>query len=177
MRTILPILLIVAAIGLFVVYVNPTYQETKALSAKYGQYDSVLTQSAKVRQTRDQLLARRNTFSSDDVRSLERLLPDNIDNIRLIIDINDIAARYHLQTRDVSVSSGDTNSVGGGKGALGSVTLSFTVFATYNDFQAFLMDLQRSLRIVDVESISFSAPATENGASDYKVSIKTYWLR
>src|SRR6185437_14911262 len=82
--------LVVAAIGLFVVYTNPTYQATKALAAQVSAYNSALDKSKELRAVRDQLLSKRNTFAPSDVQKLEELLPDNVDNIRLIIDINNI---------------------------------------------------------------------------------------
>ncbi len=183
-RIILPFVLIVAALGLFMMYTNPTYQAIKGLQAEQQQYTTALDQSSQVRAQRDQLLARRHTFSTDDIRKLERMLPDNVDNIRLIIDTNDIAARYHLQVTNVSlntVSETAAGSIGGGASAVGSVQISFSIAATYDDFLSFLRDLEHSLRLIDVESIKFNtqaATASKTGdVNTYTLTIRTYWLR
>lgn len=184
MRTVLPILLIILAIGLFAVYTNPAYQNTggiKDLQAQAAEYDQALSQSSDLRSARDQLLAKRNTFSTDDVRKLERILPDNVDNIRLIIDIQNIAARYGLQVKNVALgaTSADAQnqplSVGTGNQSIGTVDLGFAVNATYENFLAFLNDLERSVRVVDVESIGFTAGSGD--LNTYTLQIKTYWLR
>ncbi|MDE2213046.1 MAG: type 4a pilus biogenesis protein PilO [Patescibacteria group bacterium] len=185
MRLLLPIILIIAAVGLFALYTNPTYQNIQTLQGQYAQYNSALTQSSQVRAMRDQLLARRNTFSSDDVNKLQLLLPDSVDDIRLIIDINDIAARYHLQVQNVALNTGqqgNSQNVGSGSGPVGSVELTFSVSADYNDFVAFLEDLERSLRLIDVEDIKFDSTAASvstTGApvTTYTLTIQTYWLR
>ena len=52
----MPIVLVIAAIGLFVVYTNPTYQATKALQSQASAYDDALTKSQQLRSIRDQLL-------------------------------------------------------------------------------------------------------------------------
>ena len=164
-------------------YINPTYAQISGLNSQLQQYNAALDQSTQVRQVRDTLLSRRNTFSTSDVNRIERLLPDNIDNIRLIIDINDIASRYHLQLANVAVSSQAASSaggVGGGGGPLGTVDLSFTVGATYDNFVAFLQDLQRSLRLIDVTRIKFDTANTDpsvKGALKYDIQLQTYWLR
>ena len=181
----MPVLLIIAAVGLFVMYTNPTYQNIKSLQTESEQYNTALTQSSQVRAQRDQLLARRNTFPATDVERLQRLLPDSVDNIRLIIDINNVAARYHLQVTNVSLSTlqgAAQGGVGNGTSSLGSVQISFSIAATYNDFQSFLQDLEHSLRIIDVESIRFSAGGSSGtakaaGIDSYTLTIKTYWLR
>lgn len=184
MRTLLPILLIILSGGLFVAYTNPAYQQAggiKYLQAQAAQYDAALSQSSELRAARDQLLAKRNTFSADDVRKLERILPDNVDNIRLIIDIQNIAARYGLQVRDVALgaTSADVQNqplgAGAGSQSVGEVELGFAVEATYSTFLAFLADLEKSVRVADLQNIAFSTGAGD--LNTYSLEIKTYWLR
>jgi Tfp pilus assembly protein PilO len=180
-RTIIPIILVVAAIALFVVYTNPAYQATKSIQTEVAAYNDALNKSQQLRTIRDQKVAAYNTFSADDTARLEEILPDNVDNIHLIIDINSIAARHGLSLKNVdlgTVSNGATaasaGAVGSSGSAIGSISLGFTVSASYDDFLAFLQDLEHSLRVIDVEKISFS-PAT-TGLTDYNFTIQTYWL-
>jgi Tfp pilus assembly protein PilO len=182
----LPLLLLGAAIGLFVLYTNPAYQELKSLRTKANSYDEALNKSQELRAVRDQLLSKRNAFPNDSVAKLQKVLPDNVDNIRLIIDIDNIASKHGLALADVDL--GNLGDVGGKNGpqskaavgapgdAVGSVSISFSVTAKYEDFLAFLTDLEHSLRLVDVENVSFSAAAAD-GKSKYALSIRTYWLR
>lgn len=182
MRFILPIILIAASIGLFVVYIDPQYQQVKALSMQAAEYDDALSKAKELRTTRDQLLSKRNTFSTDDLNRIGRSLPDNVDNIRLIIDINNIASRHGLSLKSISATDVSDSSqarsalaVGSSGDPLGSVNVNFTVGADYDTFLTFLHDLEHSLRIVDVESIEFAAP-TQGTQTDYSVSLRTYWL-
>ncbi len=180
-RFLIPLILIGAAIGLFVVYINPTYQHTKELALQKQSYDGALDKLNELLKRRDDLLAERATFASQDVLKLEHVLPDNVDNIRLVIDINNIAARHSLVLTDVSlgtVSDGATArnavAVGPSGSDLGSVEVGFAVKATYEEFVAFLQDVEHSLRIVDVSKISFIASPTD--LNTYTFTIRTYWL-
>lgn len=180
-RIIVPAILVIAGIGLFVAYTNPTYQRTKALESQRAAYDDALTKSQQLRSERDKLLSKRNTFPADGIQKLERMVPDNVDNIRLIIDINNIAARHGLSLKNVALGTVSDSSTprsalaaGASGDALGSVDLGFGLAASYDDFLAFLLDLEHSLRIVDVEKISFRT-GTSN-LYDFTVSIRTYWL-
>lgn len=162
-------------------YTNPQYQVVKELSAQAAQYDDALNKAKDLRATRDALLSKRNTFSQDDIDRLQRALPDNVDNIRLIIDINNIASRHGLSLKSVAVgdvsdsaASRSAVAVGNSGSPIGSVTVNFTVTADYGSFLAFLHDLEHSLRIVDVESISFKS--SSGSTNDYGLSIRTYWL-
>jgi len=182
MRLALPIILVAAAIGLFVLYTNPAYQGVKGLRAQVASYDEALNKSQELRAVRDQLLAKRNTFPSESIQKLERVLPDNVDNIRLIIDINNIAVRHGLTLSDVELGViGGRNgaqsvaAVGAPGDAVGSVTIGFSVLTTYEEFLAFLMDIEHSLRIVDVEKLDFKVGETD--LSNHDLIIRTYWLR
>lgn len=183
MRTILPFVLLVAAIGLFFGYTNPTYTTATAIKSENDSYNSALNTAQQLRSQRDQLLAKRNTFSTDDVQKLQRMLPDTVDNIRLIIDINNIAARHNLSLTNVqlgSVSAGKTagsqTAVGQSGDPVGSVELGFGVVASYDNFQSFLLDLEHSLRLIDVEKIGFKNDVTNAQTSTYTLTIRTYWL-
>lgn len=187
-RALFPFILVILAVGLFVFYTDDAYQRTKGLNTELAQYNNALDQSEQVLELRDQLLERRNALPQDAVSRLQLLLPDNIDNIRLIIDINDIASRYHMIVESISLGSHETsnspsNSVQGDSGgvvgpgslAVGSVTLGFTVDASYENFLAFLHDLERSLRLVDITNITFTSGG--KNADSYSMTITTYWLK
>ncbi len=181
-RLIFPLLLVGSAVALFVVYTDPAYQEVKNLQSQVAAYDEALDKSQELKRTRDQLISRRNTFPAESLQKLEKILPDNVDNIRLIIDINAIAARHLLSIKNIelgeisdSSASRSAVAVGSSGSAVGSVKLGFTVSSSYDNFLAFLQDLEHSLRVVDIESVSFSVqPETE--INDYTFSIRTYWL-
>ena len=179
MRLFIPIVLIVAALGLFVVYTNPTYQTSKALSAKVDEYNNALDKSQELRSVRDKLLSKRNTFSSDDVQKLQEVLPDNVDNIRLVIDINNIASRHSLTLGGINIGDIAGNpknvlSVASSRGLVGNVDIAFTVTTSYDNMLSFLTDLEHSLRLIDVQKISFAAGP--NDSSTYSFDIRTYRL-
>lgn len=178
-RIILPIILLAAALGLFIMYTNPNFQGIKALAAEQAAYDQALDKAQELRGVRDQLLARRTSFSEEDVEKLSHTLPDNLDSIRLIIDINNIASRYNVSVTNVQL--GNTQSGGAGSSlatgpsgsALGTVEIGFSINASYDNFLAFQEALEHSLRILDVTRITFS---TGGDLNTYSYTIKTYWL-
>lgn len=181
-RYLLPLILVIAAIGLFVAYTNPKYQGSdgiKSLKMQVASYDEALNKSQELKSLRDQLLSRYNTFSAEDKDKLIKVLPDNVDNIRLVIDINNIASRHALAIKDLAIGdAGKSQSTAtgnlGATNTIGSVDLGFSVSADYQTFLAFLADLEHSLRLLDVERISLKT--TETGVYDLSLSVRTYWL-
>jgi Tfp pilus assembly protein PilO len=149
------------------------------LRAEEKTYDQALNQSRELQEIRDSLLSRYNTFSQQDIDRLKKLLPDHVDNVRLILDIDGIASKYNMRTRNVKVSevgSEDSKIIGTNQSFVDSVVLSFSVASTYNNFVLFIKDLESSLRIVDLEGLSFTS-AGEGEVFNFNVSIKTYWLK
>lgn len=181
MRLLFPLILALAAIGLFVLYTNPTYQKLKEERLTVAAYDDALDKSQQLRVLRDRLQSARNAFSPQDEQKLVRLLPDQVDNIRLIIDINNIAARHGLAVANVALGEVSRSSesiralaVGPSAEPVGSVSLGFSVAATYEDFLSFLQDIEHSLRILDIEKLSFDSSQGDKYGFDFIV--RTYWL-
>lgn len=147
--------------------------------AERSGYQEALTNSRALMAKRDGLVSTYNTIPGSDIGRLEELLPDHVDNVRLIMDLSSIASRYGLTLTNIrNIQSGEAakGEIVAESSGIGSATLNFSVTAPYSTFQAFLADLEKSLRIVDVNSISFSA--SENSTDyDFNIGVKTYWLK
>ena len=180
MKTISSLLLVIAAIALFVMYTNPQYAQIKVLQAQAEDYSKALDQSKILLAQRDSLQKTYGTIASSSLDRLNKLVPNSVDNIRLVIDINGIAARRGLAPKNIKIDGADSaktvSTLGPNASGYGSINLSFDVSAPYGTFIDFLKDLEQSLRLVDVNSISFTS--TDKGDTyDYNVSIRTYWLK
>jgi hypothetical protein len=53
-------------------------------------------------------------------------------------------------------------------------TISFSVLGSYDQFKAFLKDMERSLQLMDVQTLTFSTSATD--LTEYKLEIQLYGL-
>lgn len=188
-RLILPLVLTAISVGLFLVYTNPTYTAINDLKTSVSAYDQALYNSKELLRVRDQLTTQYNGISADDRARLSKIMPDNVDNIRLIIDIQRIASQYGMLPRDITFepitkdATSRTQAVVSdqlpeSKKNYGSFDLGFSVSGNYENFLAFLGDLEKSLRVVDVASVSFQAPDAGFGNTfKYVVKIRTYWLK
>jgi Tfp pilus assembly protein PilO len=192
MNFILPIILIGSAVAVFFGYVDPNYKggidQTDAtdyskadvvfLQNELAKYNDIVNSSNKIVAQRDVLVAKKNTITEADKARLERLLPSNIDNIRLIIEISKIAEKRGLVAKNISVgdmTSSESTTIGQDNSMYGKLTLKLTVNSSYNNFLNFLQDLENNLRLLDISDISFSS--TETGFYDFNISLNTYWLK
>ena len=187
MNIITPLILIIISIGTFFAYTDKNYRGTELangdksiqeLQAEYANYQEALTNDQAIREQRQKLQDKKGKFSEENIVKLEKLLPDNIDNIKLIIDMNNIASKRGLELKgaklDTSVKT-DPNKLGADNSKYGTVGISFSVVSSYDNFQVFLKDLEKSLRLVEVTDLSVTG--NNNGLYDFSVGLKTYWLK
>jgi Tfp pilus assembly protein PilO len=181
MKLFFPIFMIIIAGAIFFWYIDPTYADVKNLLAEESQYNDALTKAQELQSVRDQLLARYNTFAQGDLDRLQKLLPDHVDNIRLILDLDSMASKYGMRVHNVSIDN-PTGSVAAAPDELGagsnnyeSINFSFVVTGTYDTFRRYLSDLEQSLRLVDVVGITFTP--TDTGIYDFTIHLTTYWLK
>ena len=184
MRYIFPSILILISIATFIFYTRPKYAEMQGYQAKVAEYDEALNNEAKLQQDRDALSNAYHSFSPIAEQRLEKLLPDNADNIRLIIDLQKFAVANGVNVVSIEFDSSQTNQgVTGaaedpraGSKDYGVFDLSYSITGTYQNFLSFLKALESNLRVSDVQAIDFASGATSD-AYTYTLHMKTYWLK
>lgn len=178
-RFLLPLLIIAIAIGGFLKFTDPVFEQIKTLQAEKDTLNRALSNAKKLREAQDKLLAEFRSIPADDLERLNKLVPDNVDNVRLIIDINNIAKPYGMAIRNIQIKTeegkAENTVIEGGAEKQGAVRLGFSVTGSYNNFKSFVADLAKSLRLVDVTASGFSSGDKE--VYDYNVEIQTYWLK
>jgi len=173
------IIIIVLAIALFYTFTSPEYQKVQALQASAGEYRSVIENVSRIADSRDVLLVDYQAISASERDRLSKVLPDNIDTVRLALDLDTIAGRYGITLKNVQVGKSDLNS------ALAvipdqalpyeKVVVTFGFISNYENFMRMLNDLEKSLRIMDVKTVSFRV--SESGFYEHQMSVETYWLK
>ena len=184
----MPIILILVSIGIFFLFIDPQIKGIEAVNQTIRVNDEMIELGNNLREDREQLQEKYSNISSADKEILRKILPDTVDNVRLILDINNIADDFGITITNIGVEGGsnseteenensviDANTTGFDYGA---IELSFSVVSTYNNFKRFMMDLEDSLRLVDITSFSVAPASTETGELySFSVSLNTYWLR
>ncbi|OGG53495.1 hypothetical protein A3H16_03760 [Candidatus Kaiserbacteria bacterium RIFCSPLOWO2_12_FULL_53_8] len=197
MRLTVAIVGVVLAGGIFFFYTKSAYDTVQATQVQIAQYNAALDKAAELQKLKQVLLSRYNAFNPTDIDHLHKLLPDHVDNVRLILDLDNLAGRYGLSLQNVDVSSSESKTpknqtaigvIGTSNQKYDSLTLTFGTRATYANFVQFLTDLESSLRIVDLVSLSVTSDTsatsdtrTPAGTSEpvytYNITLRTYWLK
>lgn len=170
--------LVLIAVGLFYTFINPQYQKTKTLQAEAQQYENVLSNTSAISEVRNELMTRLADIPSSDIDRLSKILPDNIDTVRLAKDLDAIASNHGISITSLQIDSSADDNTGVFQQDSGSsyekVILTLNFVSNYENFRMFLNDIERSLRIIDIKSISFQVGTTD--FYEFRVSFETYWL-
>ncbi len=198
MSRLVPAGALIIALGLFLLYVKPTYsgpiQETQT---KIVSYTAALAAADRFSQKEAELVQARATIPPDSLARLNAFLPDGVDNVQLILDLDALAARsgitlsnFDIKNQDANATSGSTASpvtaittatvpgqLGSGLTAntpIDSLDLTLSASGTYPAFRSFLAGIEQSLRPLDVVNLTVSESAT--GVYKYDMTVRIYWL-
>ena len=193
-KNLIALILIIIAIGLYFTFTRSYYAELQVLEATNASYLTAINNSKDLIKTRDQVLAQYNSITDQDKARLDTFLPNNINNVRLVIDINSIAARHGIALQGLAsninsvMANGSTETPGStitARSAAVSVpnanltatpmNISFSFSATYDNANSFIQDLEASLRLFDVTHFGFTV--NDTGIYTYNIQLTTYWLK
>lgn len=198
---ILPILLLVAAIAMFFLYIWPQYKGPISDAQKQiASYNSTLQAAQVFQEHESKLMAERNAIPADSLTRLQEFLPDDVDNIQLILDLSSLASRTNMQLSSFAIQQESAANGTTGRSTIGNAStspatpspglgtaaaissngntdyleLSVTATGTYQNFRTFLAAAEQSLRILDVTNLTITSAT--NGNYSYNITFRLYWL-
>jgi Tfp pilus assembly protein PilO len=188
-RTLFSLLFLAAAGGLFFFYTKPAYDGVREVQTQIDQYDQALNKAAELQKLKQSLLSRFNAFNPADVDRLHKLLPDHVDNVRLVLDLDTLASQHGFALQNVVINAPNTAvqageeqvTIGPSRQTYDSLTLRFATSGTYPKFVEFINALENSLRLVDVVALTMDVDSAGGGGSDpsyrFDITLRTYWLK
>lgn len=204
-KNIIATILIVLAIGIYMTFTRGKINEVNAVRGVNDQYSQAIRNADNLVKVRDQVLRDYSSISVEDRSRLDKMIPNTVDNIRLIIDLNSVARRRGVSLRNIKASAvapvakassqktgtaippsnnlsvknpGTSDMVLTGNiptPTLDIVNISFSVSAPYQQFIEFMRDLESNLRIMDLSHLTVAV--SDTGTYDFGVQLSTYWLR
>ncbi len=189
----IPILMVIGSIGLFIGYVQPTYNgSVETLKSEIADLDTALTAAEQFRSKEAELTRQRADIPQEQITRLEAFLPDSVDNVQLIVDLNSLAARSGVQLSEFDIVGGESGGTmpdgtpmpsSDGEVQYGyasnepTESLELTVSATgsYAAFRNFLAGVENSLRPLDL--VELSVQDSQTGVYTYDITLRLYWLR
>lgn len=187
MSRFLPIVFLGIALGLFFGYIHPTVTGSIAATQKeISQYDKALAAATRFDQKQTQLATDMQALPQDGIARLERFLPNTVNNVQLILDLDGLASRSGLKITafsDAQTEAAAKSSSVDVAGALvptvdqpyESLDLSISATGSYAQLRAFLDGVEASLQPLDLVELKITDSAT--GVYTYSMTFRLYWLR
>lgn len=102
-KALTPIISIIVAVGLFFTYIRPTFQDVKAIQDETAEYAQAVEKASELKRRIAELKAQQSAIPLADLERLEALLPDRVDEVAALIDVDALAARHNLILGDIKV--------------------------------------------------------------------------
>ncbi len=200
MKFIFSIILLILSGILFFTIVNPLYGDISNLKKDVAAYNVALDNSKELQKDQDNLVKTYQNINPDDRTRLEHFLPNTVNNIKFILEIERIANSHNMPLKNIRFEAQDntqsTKTTANGNTTIvtssdpsaalpyGSFPIEFTTEGDYPTFIQFLKDIESNLRLVDVQSVDFSVPQPDKGnltvdpnIYTFNLRIVTYWLK
>jgi hypothetical protein len=190
-KLIFNLLLIGAAAGVFFLPkygISAKYEDIKTVQAQVKEYTNANNSAKELAEKRDALTNVYNQISPAQQARLVTFLPDNIDPLRFILEMESIGRKIGMPIKGAKYSSvknvtnpQDTIATEDTKYSI--FTFEFSTEGSYDNLSTLLESLNNSLRLIDVTNITVTAAASTAESQrpadyyTYNVRINTYWLK
>lgn len=196
-RNLLGMLLILAAVGTAILWTHPLWLSLGEMRQEKIALESIVKRFQDLKKIRDDILATYNAISPADLARLEEFLPKSENMGIFLVNIERLSLDHDVLLKQINIESGreregsresvaaappETGGVATGKAkgliaAAGPATLpvSFSIAGSYDAFRSFLEAIEKNLRLIDIETISFNAAA--GGKYDFSVKAAAYWYK
>jgi Tfp pilus assembly protein PilO len=187
-RIIGPILSILIAGAAIFFFVKPMFVEIQAVQAETKGYTDAIDKATQFNVLLASLLEKKNSFSTRELDRLETLVPDQIDGVRALVDLERLATSHGLLFSRVTVdlagegiedSEESSKDVADGsvvqlQNGLRALDIEFSVVGGYSQFKSFLEDVERSLVLMDISELTFQTQVGE--LTNYNVTVRLYGM-
>jgi Tfp pilus assembly protein PilO len=170
---------VVLTLSIGYAFAYPLSGDLSRLLDQKQKYVDSLDMISNIDSKKGELLAKFNEISDADKKNVETVLPSSLDFVNLISQIDAVATKYGISINDISskgTNSSAGDSIAGAKPPkpYQSSIIGFSFNASYDKFNAFMSDLEKSLRILDIRSVKLDT--AKDGVYSYIVEFETYWL-
>jgi len=193
-RQIFSLIIIAVAVAVFFLVTQGNVKKIEKNSAEVDHLSSVLENIRLYQDKAKQLISDYNSIETNNIDRLEKFLPDDVSNVKLILAVQNVADDLGISIKNVTYDSASQKSSNGqvtsSQDAInrqtkdyGAFDMNIVVTGRYPEFVTFLSQIEKSLRIVDIRQIDFAAKDSKTGVTptgneiyQFDIDLRTYWL-
>ena len=186
-KLLITIFLLAGAALVGYMFLYPAWQEFQSLRQGNLELQQESAEFDFLTQKRDALIKEVNAVSAEQREAIDKAIPLGAKAAEFLVDLEAITKKRGLAlkridlagTVEVKSAAGQpvtsrTPSAALTQGTTAEFPVGLNVSGSYESFKSFLQDLEKNLRLIDVQDISFIAPA-KGDLLDFGLKIKTYF--
>lgn len=154
------LLLLIASLATFVFLGLPQWQAFQELRIQQTVLDRIALNAGEVIGLRNQLLDRYNAVFAEDKARLEAILPGEASQETIMSLLQELALRHGLLLKKITIRETTQQNplvANVQKKLYDELTIDMGIAGTYQSFQAFLASIEQNARLLEIETINFSA--------------------
>lgn len=151
-------------------FIFPSYENLKVLEKENEALLAVVDEMKGLVDKKNELYDLYNSVSEGDRKKINELVPSNPKLAEYLVKLDILTSRNGVSFS--SVNFGDPS--GAPDAPYMTSVLSLALSGSYETFKIFLKDLEKYVRIIDVDSFGFSAPAEQGAPLSVSFSARTY---
>lgn len=172
-------------VGLF--YLNPEWQKFQSLRQENISLQQTSEEFDSLTERRDALIEEVNAISKEQRNLIGQALPEGAKAADFMVDLETITKKRGLILKRIDLSGtievkGKTGqprtesiiTTAPTPGAILEFPIILNVTGLYESFKEFIRDLEKNLRLIDVQEISFITPS-QGKTFDFSLRLKTYF--
>lgn len=188
-KFIAPLLFFFAAMAMVFIFIVPGWQHFLAVKADSKHLDDINAEIDTLTQKRDTLVNQINGITKDNLLRLDQMVPMAALGPEFLVSLQKLARTHDLNITRLDLAGNlstkpknpianpesGSESSGQGESTTGYQTMNVVleVRASYQSFKDFLRELESSIRITNIETLSL-AP-TDNGSFVIKLSLSAFY--
>ncbi len=160
------IVLAVLAIGLAIVYIQPTFERIGAIQDAIAKHQTESANVVAINQKLADMINRVNNISASDQRALLTYLPDKVDYIAVSRDIYNISQMSGVEMTKITYNENQVTQTSDldktDQNLSVPHTFSASVTGSYDEIKAFLLALEQNNYPLEVRDLSITASEEKN---------------
>ncbi len=190
-RNVFGSILILLSVLVSVFWTYPMWNEISSIKTKKAEIQSTLDRVNALARRRDEIRAQFNSLSPDDRSKLDEFFPKNKELGLLILNIDKAASSNGMILKKIDASENDKNRQNnqGNQSKEADEKYSYLPFqisvsGNYNSFLLFMKALEKSRRLIDIDSLSFDSGSVgadgkviKSDFYEYSISAHSYWKK
>ena len=173
MKNIINSIFLITALAMFFVWTVPIFDDISKTQAEINDFNDILDSSRELADLRNTVLAKYNSITNDEFIKFSNILPEGQSVNDYVAQLSSIASQRGVVIKKLDFVEEAPDRLLFSSEEIDNrnyrvLTFSSILIAPYRGFVSFLSDLEKSLRITDIDEIEFAT----NPENFYEIKVK-----